>query len=147
MPLINREKDGSEQRNIYNVGPLAIGTGTTTPILIAQNNEQLLGFQVMGFGLSGTPVLTFQIGRFVVGKGFTMLNSGFSAITIGATFGASGMPTGLTPITQLTIGSTLNTMQPNDLLFVVSSGANSNGTYLAEIVTQNLQDIRTTYGF
>jgi hypothetical protein len=147
MGLINRDKDQSEQRNIYDVGPMTVATGTTNPILIAQNNEQILGLQLMGFGLSGSPVLTFQIGRFIVGTGFTMLSSGFSAITVGTAFGTSGTPTGLTPITQLTIGSTLNTLKPNDLLFVVTSGANSNGTYVMEIVTQNLQDIKSTYGF
>lgn len=146
MPLINRDKDQSEQRNIYDVGPVTIATGQTVPILIAQNSEQILGFQLLGYGLSGSPVLTFQIGRFIIGSGFTMLNSGFSAITV-SSFGTSGVPTGTTPIIQLVPGSTLNTLQKNDALYVITSGANTAGTYVGEIVTQNLQDYKQTYGF
>jgi hypothetical protein len=75
-----------------------------------------------------------------------MLATGFSPISAVA-FGTSGMPTGSTPILQLSIGSSLNTLQKNDILFINTSGANAAGTYILEVVTQNLADYRSTYGF
>jgi hypothetical protein len=149
MALLNRDKDPSEQRNLYSwsSGGQVVSTGSTIPIAIAQNSEQILGFQVVSVGLSAAPVLTFQIGRFIIGSGFTMLSSGFSAITCVA-FGTSGLPgTGTSPIIQLVAGSTLNQLQKNDVVYMVTSGANTAGTHLVEMVTQTLQDIKSTYGF
>lgn len=148
MALLNRDKDASEQRNLYSwsSGNAVVVTGQTIPIAIAQNSEQILGLQVAAFGLSGAPVLTFQIGRFIIGTGFTMLSTGFSAITAVA-WGTSGLPTGSTPIVQLVAGSTLNTLQKNDFIVMSTSGANTAASYTVEVVTQTLQDTKQTYGF
>jgi hypothetical protein len=149
MALLNRDKDPSEQRNLYqwSSGGAVVSTSATLPIFTAQNSEQILGFQVVSVGLSGAPILTFQIGRFLIGSGFTMLSSGFSAITCVA-FGTSGLPgVGTSPIIQLVAGSTLNQLQKNDAVFVSTSGANTAGSHTISMVTQTLQDIKQTYGF
>lgn len=144
MALVNRDKDGSEQRDIWNYNSNAvIGVSVALNLFVAPCASQLLAIQVAAYGLSSTPTLNFNIQRFVVGAGVTTLATGFTALAVGAAYGTSGA---LAVITPLTAGSTLVQLQKGDVVQCITSTANSAASYTMDVVTQTLQDIKQTYG-
>jgi hypothetical protein len=143
MAILNRDKDSTEQRDNYSLnGNGVIGVSALIPIFNAPCAQQMLALQVAAFGVSGTPILTPAIQRFIVGSGLTTIVGGFTALSVSAAFGTSG-PVTLTPLVS---GSTLVQLQKNDVFLCVTSGANSAGNYVMNAVAQTLQDVKSTYG-
>jgi hypothetical protein len=151
MGLINRDKDASEQRDVWTwTTNTAVGVSQSLNLFIAPFSCQVLGLQVAAFGLSATPTLNWNIQRFIVGSGVTTLATGFTTATVGAAFGTSG-PIGATGVgvglQGLTAGTSLLTMQKGDIFICISSTANSAATYAQSIITQRLQDITSDFSF
>jgi hypothetical protein len=145
MPLINRDKASVEQCDNFdmNFGNSVLGVSSLIQIGVAPCLQQIIGYQVVAFGVSGTPVLNLQIQRFIAGSGNTIITGGFTALSVSAAYGTSGA---LAFISGLTAGSTLTQIQANDVLQVVTSGANSAATYCGNIVLKCLQDYKSLYG-
>lgn len=144
MALVNRDKDASEQRDVLTyTSPAVVGVSLLVNLGIAPCAQQMIAIQVAAFGLSSTPILNFQINRFITGLGNTTIIGGFTSLSIAAAFGTSGPAATLVP---LTAGSTLVQLLRGDLVQVVTSGANSAANYVISAVVQTLQDVKTNYG-
>lgn len=145
MPIINREKDASEQKDNYDLNFAAVtGVSALTNCLLAPCPQNIVSIQIAAFGISGSPVLNFQIQRFIAGVGNTIISGGFTSLAVGAAYGTSGSLAKLVPLSP---GSSLLTqLLTNDVFQVVSSGANSAASYLGSVVCQTLGDYKSFYG-
>lgn len=145
MPLINRDKASVEQCDNFdmNFGNSVVGVSILVTSAIIPCPQQIVGYQVVAFGVSGSPVLNLQIQRFIPGSGNTIITGGFTALAVGAAYGTSGA---LAFITGLTGGSTLTQVQTNDIVQIVTSGANSAATYAGQLICKTLTDFKSLYG-
>lgn len=143
MPLVNRDKDTPEQRDLLSYSTGAVATGVTLNLFIAPYSAEVSIVEVAAVGLSGTPTGQLSISRFIVGSGVTNLGTGgFSLVTITA-FGTSGAL--LVP--QNASGSSLIQLARGDVLTYVSGGANSSVANLTvTLALKCLQDIKTHFG-
>lgn len=143
MAIVNRTMDSSEQRKVLE--NLAGPTGTGATVIIGQVPWPCIvdAAQFAAFGLSGAPTAQLVVNRFIVGQGFTAFNLG-SANVLPA-FGTSGV---LAVGASLpAAGSTLNTLQTNDVILVQTGGANSAVTGLSVgIVLRPIQDVKKAFG-
>jgi hypothetical protein len=143
MAIVNRDKDVSEQRYVFTQNTNAVvGVSALIYLGIAPCASQLLQIATNAFGLSGSPTVGAQIQRFVVGSGLTTIPlNGSSLLTITA-MSTSGMQTQVLPSTS----STLMQLQKGDEIQLVTSTANTAGTYTTACVVQILQDVKQDYG-
>lgn len=143
MATTNRALDASEQKKsvwAYN-GPLA--TGVTAIVHHVEWPSVLVAGQVAAFGISGSPTAQLVINRFIVGTGFTAISIG-SANALPA-YGTSGVP--VAGVSLPASGSTLNNLLANDILLVLTGGANSAVTGLSvNLVLQPIQDVKAFFG-
>jgi hypothetical protein len=150
MPLlVNRDKDQSEQRDVYQVQCGNIATGATVPLMSAPNPCQIVSVQESAVGISGAPVHTLFVCRFVVGTGTTTI--ALSATLSPTAFGTSGLVGWSTASFGVTTPAQGNTtavqLLQGDQLFLVSTGANTSAYQpVVTIVTKALQDIKTHFG-
>lgn len=88
MGIINRDLDPTQRRDQMEVNLATLATGVTTAMGIVGNDGLVMSCYATAFGLSGAPVVSFSLYRF--------LTAGFTAIGLGATittpeFGTSGI--------------------------------------------------------
>jgi hypothetical protein len=147
MPIINREKDSSEQRELLEFNIQGTVTGGTYPVAVPYAALAVGGFQA-AIGLSGAPVHVFNISRFVAGSGTTLIALG-GTITVSA-FGTSGGQAFMFG-TSGGVGSTMGagvTLLANDLIIMTTSGSNAAVAQCSlSIVVKCLQDYKTHFGF
>jgi hypothetical protein len=143
MAIVNRDKDGSEQRYVFTFNQSAVvGVSALMNVGTVPCGAQLLQVVTSAFGLSSTPTVGIQIQRFVVGSGLTTIPlNGSSLITISA-LSTSGIQTQVLPAAA----STLLLLQKGDAIQMVTSTANSAANYVVEAVIQILQDVKQDYG-
>ena len=142
MAIVNRDLDPTQQRLLFDAAPGLIGVSALIHVGIAPCASQLLAVAVNAFGLSGSPILGVQIQRFVVGSGLTTIAlNGSSLLTVTA-YSTSGMQLATLPAA----GTTLAQVLKGDDIQIVTSGANTAGTYTIEAVIQILQDVQSDYG-
>ncbi len=139
MAIVNRTLDSSEQRKDIVMSYGAIATGVTSVIAIVPWPCVLEKAQFAAFGVSGSPTATIVVQRFITGTGFTAISlSGANALPAFGTSGVIAVGASL-----LATGSTLLQLQANDVLSLLSGGANSAVTNLGiGVVLRPIQDIR-----
>lgn len=148
MGIINRDKARAEKRDIFDFNLVGSVTGST--YLLGQ--VPYLGLAVGGYftsiGLSGTPVFSFAISRFITGVGTTTIGLGttITATSFGTsggmlfTFGTSG---GISSI----IGPGVTVLM-GDQILMNASGSNAAVTQAdVSVVIECLQDIKSHWGF
>lgn len=142
MGLINRDKSMSEQHEVIHEALPVLGTGITQDIFIAPSALQIKQINCSVQGISGSPTWQFKMDRFIVGTGLTTIAT-FATILTMAAVGTSGVQQAV----LATAGSTLLTMQANDVLTVVTAGSNAaTSPGVVSVVVQQLQDIKTFFG-
>lgn len=142
MAIVNRDKDASEQRYVFNVATGVVGVSALIYVGNVPCAAQLLQVATNAFGLSASPTVGVQIQRFVVGSGLTTIPlNGSSLLTISA-MSTSGMQTQVLPAS----GATLVQLLKGDCIQLVTSTASSAATYVVDAVIQILQDVKSDYG-
>jgi hypothetical protein len=145
MPIINRDLDASQKRQFINWDQAPFTTGTTAIMGTMPSACSVDAIQITANGLSGTPVYTLSVQRFIVGTGYTnfVLGTSFSPVE----FGTSGVLSVTFGFSLPVIGSTLTTLQQNDMLVIVSGGSNAAVKALnVNIVIRPLVDIQKFFG-
>lgn len=142
MAIVNRDKDTSEQRDVYFYSnPLISGTSSLINLAASSCGQQLLVVASQAFGVSGSPIVGLQVQRFVVGSGLTTIPlNGSSLLTISA-LSSSGIQ-----IHSLPTGSSLLLLQKGDMVQAVTSGANTAAVYAFECVLLTIQDLKQNFG-
>lgn len=139
--IINRELDPSEQRKTLNGNFDEVVTGATLTVGMVPFASVLEAWKVSAMvSISGTPVLTPYVFRFIAGSGLTAIAAG-GALTV-TEFGTSGV-LGVSTYA----GSSLLPLLAGDVCALVSSGANA-GIYMvtSSIVIRPTQDYKATFG-
>jgi len=141
MGIINRTNDASEQKEIFTVTAENVVNAQDVPVGIVERNVTMTDMKITCLGISGAPNVLLKALRFVAG-------TGGSSFAIGSTFTFSAYGTsGYANFSMPAVGSTTLQLQKGDLLVMtVGGGTSAAATALtADIVVQNLQDIRTWY--
>lgn len=154
MAIVNRTKDPSEQRLTMQVTNAATATGVTLTLGVVPWPSVLEVAQIAAWGLSGAPGYAIALNRFIAGTGFTTIVLTTGTTCTPAEFGTSGPGVfgasvfgGSGMIYANAIGSTLMSLQANDLLTVTSAVANTAVKGLAVSVTlKPIQDIKVNFG-
>jgi len=137
MAIVNRDLHASEQKEVLHfVSQGAIATGTTKVMHVIPypcTLEQVKGYAL---GVSNAMQVAFQVARFAGGA--TAINLGISNLIL-VNAGTSG-PLGYSGLAVP--GSTLLSLQTDDVLQMVTSVANGNATDLSlNFVIKKTQDI------
>lgn len=154
MAIDQRDLDVTQTRELLSY---SLGVGATVPIATGSTFVlgpipfpcQIVAAEVAAFGLSGSPVLTLQVGRFIVGTGYTTI--GLNATLTAAAWGTSG-PQGFSTAsfgsTSLQQGATtIVPLYTGDAILLTTSAANTAAINVGvNIVIRALQDIKTHYG-
>lgn len=140
MAIVNRDLETSEQRHVLSASVDNTITGATYGLCVVPFQSKLISAMASSVGLSGAPIGTLWMHRFIVGTGFTSIVLGTS-VAIPA-YGLSG---GVT-FNVLAAGVT-NPLQSGDQLTLATGGANTGSVRtVVTFVIQALQDIRTAFG-
>lgn len=150
MALVNRDKDQSEQREVYQtilkttasgisagIANPGVATGTTSVLCQIPYPSTLTAVEESVWGLSGTPTHSLWIYRFA---------GGFTSIQIGASLNPTAFGTSGALAHSLYAAATFP-LQTGDLLALYALGTNA---AVAEadvtVVIRALQDIKTDFG-
>lgn len=143
MALVNRDKDASEQKDIYAVKLGALATGVTASMFVVPYPSLLQNMRSASKGLSGSPQLAFLCTRFIPGAGGTAIPISISNMVLN-NLGTSGVMgySGL-----VATGSTLLNLQAGDILEAVTSGSNAaTADLVLTVVLKKLQDVVSCFG-
>lgn len=141
MGLINREKDLTEQRELYGDQTGVIGISLLIQLGTIPYSGVIEKVVSAAYGLSGSPIMGLQIQRFIVGSGNTTIPlNGSSLLTILA-YSTSGLQTHVLPA----VSSTLVQVISGDQVQAVTSVANTAATYNISMVVRCLQDFKTQF--
>lgn len=156
MPLVNRDKDASEQREVYTttvmytlsgasagiVNP-GVSTANTFPLFTVPYPATIVTAGEAAYGLSGTPVHSLWIYRFA---------GGFTSIVCGQTmnvtaYGTSGGMFGGTLGYSLVAGVAATfPLQSGDQVVLYTQGANTaTASSTVTVVVKALQDIKSHF--
>lgn len=146
MAIVNRDKDASEQKEVFSwssnsLGATTVNTGATFHIAIVPCAGVIQSFRAAAQGVSAAPAIALQILRFAGGG--TTIAVGISNLIV-PVFGTSGVVgySGLAPT-----GSTLLNVQAGDILQCETSVSNSAcRSLLVSVVIKKSQDIVSMYG-
>jgi hypothetical protein len=137
MPIVNRDVDVSQQKEVVHFAPGALATGVTRLVCNVPYPCTLQNIQAAAIGVSNAMQVTFNKLTFVA-AGATVQNLGVSNLVL-VNQGTSG-PQGFSGLAVS--GSTLLNLQAGDVLFVTTSVANGNATDLTlNFVLKKTQDI------
>ena len=140
MGILNRSKDTSEQQQVLSVAQDLAVTGIDYPVAQAPHAMTIQKAKLYARAISGTPTVTLNIKRFVVGAGATTISIS-SALTV-----AAYATSGALSFTLPAAGSTLLNLQANDILVATTGGSNAaSNELLVSVVVQNTQDILSWY--
>lgn len=150
MPIVNRDKDQSEQRDVYQsiltTTPSSVSTTISNPGLTTGNTfilatisrpAQLIAAESAVYGTSGTPVHSLWIYRFA--GGFTSIQVGASlAVT---NYGTSGV------IGYSLYGGVSYPLVAGDQVALYTQGTNAAVSQASvTLVVKSLQDIKSDFG-
>ena len=141
MALVNRDKDVSEQKDVYSLqlsgGLTTVATGATAWIGLMPYPGVIQSMKVAAAGLSGAPLVSLQTLRFAAGG--TTIAVSISGLVC-SEFGTSGMiGTGFSGLAAA--GSTLLSVQAGDILQIQTGGANTAArNMIVEVVVKKTQD-------
>lgn len=145
MGIINREKDQSERRTLISGALEPLTTGVTYSVASMPWPCILEQIMVSAVGLSGAPVLTPIVLRFIPSVGLTAITAIGQTLTLGD-YGTSGV-LGFSLVSQGSTSASLCQLLAGDILALISSGANTAAASAQfGIVVKPTQDIKTFYG-
>lgn len=121
MGIINRDHEISEKRDVVVFSQRTLVTGASYIITQVPYKCDVQGAYIAAIGLSGSPILSFNAIRFNATGGQTVINLGVSGAVLNA-YGTSGI-LGFSGMQSL--GSSLLSLLPGDLLAMTLTGANS----------------------
>jgi hypothetical protein len=134
MPLINQNDDPSQKKVWESFALGALATGVTQLLVTVPYNAILQGVNVAAFGLSGSPVHSLSLFRFVTGAGLTSIPLGVT-LTVQAV-GTSG-PVGFS------LAAPGFSMLAGDNLCLTTGVANTAiATSIVTVVLSALDDIK-----
>lgn len=152
MPLANRDKDTTEQINVFEmvlnstpsgvsagiVNP-GLSTGTTFPFFTAPYPCQVVSGMESAWGLSGTPVHSIYLYRLAAG--------GFTQMVMGTTFAPPAFGTsGSIGISM--VGGASWVLQTGDQLVLYAQGSNSAvAVATVGVAVKALQDFKSHFGY
>lgn len=137
MPLVNRDKDQSEQREVYSVISGAVATGVTLPLVNIPFPSTLVAVAEAVYGLSGAPTHNLWVYRFA---------GGFTAIQIGASYNVTAFGTSGVLSHSLYAAATFPLLA-GDQLVLNTVGANTSvASAQITVVVKALQDIKNHFG-
>ena len=151
MALVNRDKDASEQRDVYQtslevtasgvsagIANPGVLTGNTFPLFTATRPGQLVAVAAACWGISGTPNHSLWLYRFA--GGFASIQMGNSLAPLA--FGTSG-----TVSHSLMPASISYPLVAGDQVVLKADGANTAfAKVMMTCVVKALQDIKTDFG-
>lgn len=141
MAIVNRDVDVSEQRKTLNVSYGAVGISIQLLLTEHAVASEIQAVRVAALGVSGSPVLTFGINRFIAGTGGTVVGGGFTTLTL-TSVGTSGLQT----VAVGAPGNSLVQLLAGDAIQVITSGANSAVTSMViSVVVKELVDIKNQF--
>lgn len=137
MAILNRDMDPSEQKELFRfAGSTQITTGNTQWIGIVPYPCTVQSARSVAVGVSGAPIINFQVQRFAPGN--TVIALGISGMLLN-NFGTSGC-LGYSGLAAP--GATVLNLQLGDIVMFEMSGSNSAALQLAlELVVKKTQDI------
>lgn len=139
MALVNRDCDVSQQKDVLDwqsVGSVA--TGTTLFLGVVPYPCALQSLSAAAHGVSNAMQVTFNVERFIVGAGVTVIPIGVSNLVL-QNYSVSGI-LGFSGLAAQ--GSTLLNMLYGDVLTATTSGTNGNALdILLDLVLKKTQDI------
>lgn len=143
MAIVNRTLDDSEQRKVFSASAGAVATGVTGIVAYAPYPCVLEAGSIAAFGFSGAPNYSLVVNRFIVGAGVTAITVAVGTSNAPSAFGTSGSFQMVLPAA----GSTLLSLQANDVLMYLSGVANTAVTGLnLSVVLNPIQDIKVQFG-
>lgn len=151
MPLVNRDKDQSEQRDVYqsffNGTPSSVSstimnpglsTGNTFMLATISRPCQLIAAESVVWGLSGAPLHNLWLYRFA---------GGFTSILMGNTLTVSAFGTSGAQNYTLSAAAVSFPLVAGDQLFLNTLvAATSVASAQITLVVKSLQDIKTDFG-
>lgn len=147
MAIVNRTLDGSEQKRTFTCtvssGAGGILNGSTLHAVLVPFAGSISAVSVAATGLSGSPMLTPKIQRFIVGTGVTTIGGWGATIPL-PEWGTSGT----IACSLTTAGSTLLNVLPFDVISFTTIGGTGAAfeEFAAAIVIQASQEIKTQLG-
>ncbi len=137
MAIINRDLDVSQQRFDYQERFANVGISQILPLALFPFPGTVQSVRFGAYGLSGAPIYSFFVDRFIAGTGFTSIPIGISGY-LPSVMGTSGI-NGFSGLAAA--GSTLLNFQAGDLLYAVSSVANTAASHIiSSVVVKQTQD-------
>ena len=147
MGIVNRTKEASEQRVVFDFAAGAVATGVTAIVAHIPWPCTLESGQIAAFGLSGAPNYALTVNRFIAGAGATAFVVATGTSNVPSAFGSRGVAATGTSGIVMSWGSTLMQLLPNDVVMVTSGVANTAVTGLAiSLVAKPTQDIKVHFG-
>jgi hypothetical protein len=139
MAIVNRDLAPSQQVRVTDRSFGLVATGVTSIIALAEAPCQVVAGAVKAFGLSGSPVWTFQILRTVSG-GLTTIGLGATITLLEGTTYTQGI--------SFSLGSTSSAfLQTGDALMLTTSGANTAAlSAMVNVELKAIQDVKTFFG-
>ena len=142
MPVVNRDLDVSQQKDVFTADLGLVSTGSTIVMTVMPYPAVIRYAAIAASGVSGTPTAQLYNFRFIAGTGFTAIPL-CAALTVQAV-GLSGLQVFAS---LAAVGTTLSLLNQGDVLALISGGANSAiNTASVSVVTQALQDVKAAYG-
>lgn len=138
MAIVNRDLDASEQKDVFfKVTDAAVGVSQIVYLGKMDYPAVVQSARACAIGVSGAPEAAFVAYRFTSG-GLTAIALGVSNLVMSA-LGTSGIA-GYSGLAAP--GATVLNVQADDVLAVITSGANSASTrLLIDVVVKKTQDI------
>ena len=151
MPLVNRDKDQSEQRDLYQssitgtasgvsagvMNPV-VATGQTYPLCVISRPGQLIAAGTACWGISGTPNHNLWVYRFA---------GGFTSILVGASLAPTAFGTSGYVGYSMAAASISFPLQTGDQIVLNTTGSNAAfASVQIALVVKALQDIKSDFG-
>lgn len=145
MAIVNRTKDATEQRLVFQANAGATATGVTGILCMVPSPGVIEAGQLAAFGLSGAPNVTIVLNRFIAGAGATAITIATGTSNVVNAYGTSGVIA--TGMVIAAAGSTLLNVLANDVLMYQTGVANAAVTGLSvNLVIRPIQDVRSYFG-
>lgn len=151
MPIVNRDLDTTQQRDVFQclvngsasgisagIQNPGVATGLTFPLATISRPGSLVAAEVAAWGISGTPSHSLWVYRFA---------GGFTAIQVGASIAPTAFGTSGALGYSILPAATSYPLATGDQLVLATAGSNAAfGQVTMTLVVRSLQDIKSDFG-
>jgi hypothetical protein len=120
MPICNRDKDASEQKEVIKINVGAMATGVTREAWVAPWPCTVEAIYAFAATISGAPTILAKVNRFIVGTGATSITGMAPAYAV-----KNYTTSGLASLSLAASGSTLLALNAKDCVEITSAGSNA----------------------